>query len=46
MDGDIVMHTLQKDGAVRAVWINAILKGRKQVIQETVPTFKTASLLD
>ena len=28
--GDIIMHKLPKDGAVRAAWINAILKDRKQ----------------
>ena len=30
VDGDIIMHKLSKDGAVRAAWINAILKDRKQ----------------
>ena len=30
VDGDIIMHKLPKDGAVRAVWINATLKDRKQ----------------
>ena len=30
VDGDIIMHKLPKDGAVRAAWINAILKERKQ----------------
>ena len=29
VDGDIIMHKLPKDEAVRAAWINAILKGRK-----------------
>ena len=28
--GNIIMHKLPKDGAVRAVWINAILKDRTQ----------------
>ena len=30
VDGDIIMHKLPKDRPVRAVWINAILKDRKQ----------------
>ena len=30
VDGDIIMYKLLKDGAVRAAWINAILKDRKQ----------------
>ena len=30
MDGDIIMYKLPKDGAVRATWINAILKDREQ----------------
>ena len=30
MDGDIIMHKLPKDGAVRAGWSNAKLKHRKQ----------------
>ena len=34
VDGDITMHKLPKDGAARAAWIKAILKGRRQVIQE------------
>ena len=34
VDGDIIMHKLPKEGAVRAAWINTILKGRKQIIQE------------
>ena len=29
VDKDIIMHKLPKDGAVRAPWINAILKGSK-----------------
>ena len=29
LDGDIIMHKLPEDGAVKAAWINAILKGRK-----------------
>ena len=28
------MHKLPKHGAARAAWIKAILKGRRQVIQE------------
>ena len=30
VDGDIIVYKLLKDGAVRAAWINAILKDRKQ----------------
>ena len=45
LDGDIIMHKLPEDGAVKAAWINAILKGRKQVIQESLHTFVTVSLL-
>ena len=45
MDGDIIMHKLLKDGAVKAAWTNAILKGRKQFIQESLHTFVTTSLI-
>ena len=45
MDGDIIMHKLPQDGAVKAAWIIIILKGRKQLIQENFHTFVTASLL-
>ena len=34
VDGDIIMHKIPKDGAVKAAWINTILKGRKQLLQE------------
>ena len=30
MDGDIIMHKLPIDGAVKATWINKILKVRKE----------------
>ena len=30
VDGEIIMHKLLKDGAVRPAWINVILKDRKQ----------------
>ena len=43
MDGDIIICKLPKDGAV---WINTILKGRKQLIQESLHTFLTTSLLN
>ena len=33
VDGNIIMHKLPKHGAVKAAWINAILNGRKHVIQ-------------
>ena len=46
VDGDIVMHNLPKDEAVKAAWINTILKGRKQLIQESLHTSVTTSLLD
>ena len=46
VDGDIIMYKLKKkDGALRAAWINTNLKGRKQVIQESLHTFVTPSLL-
>ena len=35
------MHKLPEDGAVKAAWINTILKGRKQLIQESLHTFVT-----
>ena len=46
VDRDIIMHKLKKDKAVKAAWINAILKGRKQEIQESFHTIVTASLFD
>ena len=45
MVGDIIMPKWPKDGAVIAAWISAILKGRTQVIQESIYTFAMASLL-
>ena len=45
VDGDIIMHKLIKDGAVKAAWINTILKDIKQLIQESIHTFATTSLL-
>ena len=36
VDGDIILHKLAKDGAVKAAWINATLKGKKQVILESL----------
>ena len=45
VDGDIIMHKLPKDGAVKTAWTNVILKGRKQVIQESLHTFVMPSLL-
>ena len=39
------MHKLPKDGAVKAASIKTILTGRKQLIQEHLRTFVTASLL-
>ena len=43
MNWDIIMQKLPKDGAVKAAWINTILKGRKQLIQESLHTFATTS---
>ena len=45
VDGDIIMHKLPNDGPVKAEWINTILKGRKQSIQESLHTFVTTFLL-
>ena len=45
VDRPIIMHKWTKNGAVRVAWINAILKGRKQVFPESLHTFVTASLL-
>ena len=45
VDGGTMIHKLPKDGAVRVVWINAILK-YKTVIQESLNTVVTVSLLD
>ena len=45
MDRDIIVHKLPKDGAVKAAWINTILKDRKKLIQESLNTFVTTSLL-
>ena len=39
------MHNLPKDWGVKAAWINTILKGRKQLIQENLQNFVTTSLL-
>ena len=39
VDGDVIMHKLLKDGVVKAALINVILKGRKQLIQESLHTF-------
>ena len=46
VDGDIIMHKLLKDGTVKATWINTILKGRNQSIQENLDTFVTTFVLD
>ena len=40
-----MMHKLSKDGAVKAVRINTILRGRKQFIQESLHAYVTTSLL-
>ena len=39
------MHKLPKDGAVKAAWINTMLKGRKQLIQESLHTFVTTPVV-
>ena len=41
---EISSYKLPKDGAVKAAWINTILKCRKQLIQESLHTFVTTSL--
>ena len=46
VDGDIIMYKLPKDRAVRAAWINPVLKGRKQVIQEGLQTYVPACLIN
>ena len=43
--GDVIMHKLRKDGAVKAAWINTMLKGRKQLIQESLHTFVTTPVV-
>ena len=45
VDREISMHKLPKDGAVKAAWINTTLKGRKQLVQESLLLFVTTSLL-
>ena len=40
VNGDVIMHKSPKDGAVRAAWNKAILKGGKMVIQESLYIFK------
>ena len=38
------MHKLLTDSAVKAAWINKVLKGRHQLIQENIHTFMTSLL--
>ena len=45
VDGDIIMHKLSEDGAVKAARINSILKGRRQLNQESFYTFTATPLL-
>ena len=45
VNGYIIMCKLLKDGVVKAAWINATLKGRKQLTQQSLHTFVTVSLL-
>ena len=45
VDGDIIIHKLPKDEAVKVAWINTIFKGRKQLIQESLHIFVTTALL-
>ena len=45
VNGDVIMHKSPKDGAVRAAWIKAILKGGKMVIQESLYISVTVSLV-
>ena len=44
VDGYTIMHKVQKDGAVKAEWINTKLKERKQLIQESLHSFVTTDL--
>ena len=45
VDGGLITYILPKYGAVKVAWNNTILKGRKQLIQESLHTFVTTSLL-
>ena len=45
VDGAIIMHKLPKDRTVKVASINAILKGREQLIQESLHAFVITSLL-
>ena len=45
VDGDIMIHKLPKDEAVKFSWINTRLKCRKQQIQEILHIFVTTYLL-
>ena len=36
VDGDTIKNKLPKGGAIKAAWINTKLKGRKQLIQESL----------
>ena len=42
--GDMIMHKFKIDGSVKTLWINAIIKVRKPVIQDSFYTFMTTSL--
>ena len=44
VEGNIIMPKWWKDGAVKVTWINDISKGRKQLIQEILHAFISASL--
>ena len=43
-DGDIIIHILPKDGAVKAAWISAVFQCCKTVIQESLHSYETAFL--
>ena len=45
VDGDIIMQKLSQDRAVKTAWMKTWFKCRKQLIQESLHTFVTTSLL-
>ena len=42
---DIITYKSPKDGAVKTASINTMLRGRKQLIQQSLHTFVTTFLL-
>ena len=45
VDADTIMQKLSKDRVVKIAWIKTRFKCRKQLIQESIHTFVTMSLL-